>query len=172
MKIILISLIVTSVSLLFIHAKTVSEKGKSPKMVSEGKNVKIIYGQPSKRGRVIFGDLVPYNEVWRTGANEATEITFNTDVVINKQEIKAGTYSLFTIPQKDKWTIILNTSLNQWGAYEYKKIKENDVLRTEVLVKKNEVQEKLTFLFKDNEMGTILVFMWDDIEVDLPIIFK
>lgn len=172
MKIILISLIGTGISLLFIHAKTVSERGKSPKMTAEGKNASITYGQPSKRGRVIFGDLVPYDEVWRTGANEATEITFTKTAFIDNREIKAGTYSLFTIPKKDNWTLILNTALKQWGAYKYKKIKVQDVLTTELPVKKINTQEKLSFRFEDHETGTVLIFMWDDVEVDLPIIFK
>src|SRR5271167_2889262 len=108
----------------------------SPKATAEGKNVKVTYGQPSKRARVIFGGLVPYGEVWRTGANEATEITFSKNVIIDKKEIKAGTYTLFTIPNKDKWTIILNSQLKQWGAFGYEKIKADDVLHTDVPVRK------------------------------------
>lgn len=147
------------------------ENIKSPKATAEGKNVKVNYGQPSKRGRVIFGDLVPYGKVWRTGANEATEIYFEKDVVIDKKEIKAGTYSLFTIPKKDTWIIILNPSLGQWGSYEYEKIKTKDVVNVEVPVKKIPTQEKLTFSFKDFKGGTVLSIAWDDTEVELPIKF-
>ena len=143
----------------------------SPKATAEGKNVKVTYGQPSKRDRVIFGGLVPYGEVWRTGANEATEITFSKDVIIDKKEIKAGTYTLFTIPNKDKWAIILNSQLKQWGAFGYEKIKNDDVLKTDVPVKKINQQEKLTYSFKDNATGTILTIAWDDVAVDLPIAF-
>ena len=74
----------------------------------ESTYVKITYGRPHKKGRTIFGGLVPYGEVWRTGANEATEITLTKDVIINKQRLKAGTYTIFTIPQKDKWKVIFN----------------------------------------------------------------
>src|SRR6478609_8610578 len=89
--------------------------------------VKIVYSQPHKRGREIFGKLVPYGEVWRTGANEATEITLTRDLFINGTLLPAGTYSLFTIPANDKWTIIINKDLGLWGAYNYN-IKQ-DVLR-------------------------------------------
>ena len=70
----------------------------SPRMTAEGKNVKVSYGQPSKKGRVIFGELVPYGKVWRLGANEATEITFEKDGSFGGKPVKAGTYTLFTIP--------------------------------------------------------------------------
>jgi hypothetical protein len=165
--------IFTAVLLLFITQTTLfAQELKSPKMTAEGKNVKVTYGQPSKRGRVIFGELVPYGEVWRTGANEATEITFAKNVMIDKKEIKAGTYTLFTIPQKDKWTIILNSKLKQWGAYEYDKIKANDVLKTQVSVKKIASEEKLTYSFKDASDGTVLTIAWDEVSVELPISFK
>src|SRR5699024_10115515 len=73
--------------------------------------LKVVYGQPYKRGRVIFGDLVPYNEVWRTGANEATEMTTTKDILFNGEKVLAGTYALFTIPREGNWTIILNSDL-------------------------------------------------------------
>src|ERR1700758_5481736 len=114
--------ILTSILLLFaVQHKAVAQEIASPKMVAEGKNVKVNYGQPSKRGRVIFGDLVPYGEVWRTGAHEATEITFSKNVIIDKNEIEAGIYTLCTIPLKDKWLIILNSKLN--ADYSHDKTK-------------------------------------------------
>jgi len=79
--------------------------------------VKIVYGSPRKRGREIFGALVPYSEVWRTGANEATEITTTGDLVFGGHRLPAGTYSLYTIPYPDRWTIIVNRALGQWGAF-------------------------------------------------------
>ena len=165
--------ILASIFLLFaVQHKAYSQEIASPKMTAEGKNTKITYGQPSKRGRVIFGDLVPYGEVWRTGANEATEITFSKNVVIDKKEIKAGTYTLFTIPQKDKWTIILNSKLDQWGTYNYDKTKKYDMFKTEVVVKKSNPQEKLILSFKDSTAGTLLIIAWDEVEIELPITYK
>ena len=81
--------------------------------------VKITYSQPHKNGREVFGKLVPYGQVWRTGANETTEITLTKDILLNGQLLKAGTYSIFTIPEKEKWTIIINSDLGLWGAYNY-----------------------------------------------------
>ncbi|MFN4083128.1 MAG: DUF2911 domain-containing protein [Bacteroidia bacterium] len=92
--------------------------------------IEISYSRPSMRGREIFGKLVPFNEVWRTGANAATTISFTDDVVINKQTVKAGKYGLLTIPGKENWTIILTKDLNVTSGAAYKQ--ENDVLRISV----------------------------------------
>lgn len=93
--------------------------------------VEIQYGAPSVKGRVIWGDLVPYNEVWRTGANESTYVDFDKDVKVEGSELKAGRYSLFTIPkQSGKWTVIFNSEWDlEHGHFQYKE--ENDVLRVE-----------------------------------------
>ena len=79
--------------------------------------VEIEYGRPGVKGRTIFGDLVPYGEVWRTGANSATRITLDTDVTFGGQALAAGTYALFTIPGREQWTVILNSAAEQWGSY-------------------------------------------------------
>ena len=99
----------------------------SPRATAEADNVSISYGQPSKKERKIFGELVPFNKVWRAGANEATEITFKEDMNFGGKPIKAGTYSLFINPTETEWTIILNPELKQWGSFNYDKIKEKDV---------------------------------------------
>lgn len=92
--------------------------------------VTINYGSPSVRGRQIWGALVPYGEVWRTGANEATTFEVSKDVMIEGKKLAAGKYGLFTIPTEGKWTIIFNTVPDQWGAYNYDASK--DALRVEV----------------------------------------
>ncbi|MCV6629551.1 MAG: DUF2911 domain-containing protein [Flavobacteriaceae bacterium] len=97
--------------------------------VSE-KMVKVVYGRPQLKGRTIGKDLAKFGKVWRTGANEAAEITFYTDVVFGGKKVTKGTYSLFTIPNADSWTIILNKNLNQWGAYAYDE--KADVVRVDV----------------------------------------
>jgi hypothetical protein len=110
------------------------EKPASPQATATGKigaaNVKIVYCQPSARGRKIMGGLVPYGEVWRTGANEATTIEIDKPVKIEGKDLAAGKYSLFTIPGENEWTIIFNKDAKQWGAYKYKQ--EDDVLRVTV----------------------------------------
>lgn len=144
-----------------------SQPPKSPRVSAEGKDVKVAYGQPSKNGRVIFGGLEQYGKVWRTGANEATEITFNKDATVGGKPVKAGTYTLFTIPNENQWTIILNPELKQWGAFGYDKIKDKDVLHVDVPAKKlDNTVEKLTLRFND---ANNLVIEWDQTQVEVPI---
>src|SRR5688572_17670634 len=108
--------------------------------------VKITYSQPQKKGREIFGKLVPYGQVWRTGANEATEITLTRDILVNNQPLRAGTYSIFTIPEQDKWTIIFNSDVGLWGSYNYNSAL--DVLKIEAPVSlTNEALEAFTMIF-------------------------
>ena len=140
---------------------------QSPKASAEGKGVKVNYGQPSKKGRVIFGGLEPYGKVWRAGANNATEITFEKDVKFGGKSIKAGTYTLFATPNEKEWTIILNSELKQWGAYKYEEIKAKDVVHVTVPVKKlDNVVEQLTYRFTDKNA---LVIEWDQTQVTIPI---
>ncbi|HZM01181.1 MAG TPA: DUF2911 domain-containing protein [Planctomycetota bacterium] len=93
-------------------------------------DIEIKYCRPSAKGRAIFGGLVPYGELWRTGANAATTISFSTDVKLEGQPVPAGAYSLFTIPDAKEWTVILNTVVEQSGTYEYDQSK--DLLRVKV----------------------------------------
>jgi hypothetical protein len=132
--------------------------------------LKITYAQPQARGRKIFGALIPYGEVWRTGANEATEITLTRDVIVNNQLLKAGTYSIFTIPQKDRWTIIINADVGLWGAYNYNT--KLDVMRFDVPAEQNNVFfEAFTILFdQKNDLADLLI-MWDDVKLTIPFKF-
>lgn len=142
---------------------------KSPKVNAESKNVKISYGQPSKRDRAIFGALVPYNQVWRAGANEATEITFAKDATLGGKAVKAGTYSLFVIPTEKEWTIILNSELKQWGSYGYDKIKDKNVAEVKAAVKTlGSVVEALTYTTDDKN----ITISWDKTSVSVPVSFK
>ena len=90
-------------------------------------DVTVVYSRPSAHGRKIFGGLVPYNEVWRTGANAATKVTFSTPVTLNGTAVAAGTYELFTKVGESSWTVILQKDMNQWGAYKYDP--KNDIAR-------------------------------------------
>lgn len=92
--------------------------------------ITISYSRPNTKGRKVFGELEPYGSVWRTGANKATVISFSEAVTLEGQPVPAGEYALFTIPGKSEWTIILNKTVNQWGAYEYKE--SDDFLRIKV----------------------------------------
>lgn len=105
----------------------------------------LAYGSPGVKGRTIFGGLVPYNRLWRTGANEATTISSNGGLVIEGKPLAAGTYSLFTIPREDKWTVIFHRSPNQWGSYGYDS--NGDVLRVDVAAEEAGFLENFTIYF-------------------------
>ncbi len=130
--------------------------------------VKIVYGSPRKRGREIFGALVPYGELWRTGANEATEITTTGDLIFGGHRLPAGTYSLYTIPYPDRWTIIINRALGQWGAFDYNP--ELDLFRFDVPTRQtNKLYEGFTISFEEENGQTYLYLRWDRTEVRIPI---
>jgi hypothetical protein len=130
--------------------------------------VKITYSQPQKKNREIFGTLVPFGKVWRTGANEATEITTTKDILISDILLKAGTYSIFTIPEKEKWTIILNADVGLWGAYNYNE--QKDVYRFEVAAEAADMlYEPFTMIFDHRNEVANLLMMWDRTKVSIPI---
>lgn len=133
--------------------------------------IKVVYGQPYKNDREIFGNLVPYNSVWRTGANEATEMTVTNEILFGGNELKAGTYALFSIPGEESWTIILNSALGQWGAFDYDPGK--DVLRVRAKpISKDQTSEVFTIQFDEVlEDSTSLNMKWDRTELRIPIEF-
>jgi len=133
-----------------------------------GLNVKVEYCQPKKKGRDIFGKLVPFDAVWRTGANWATRITLEQDTKIGEKEVKKGVYSLFTIPTAGKWTIIINGAKKEWGAFSY--AKEQDVIRTEVESKTTDKSvESFTIKIEKSDKGANMLLVWDKTEVSVPI---
>ncbi len=129
--------------------------------------IKVIYSRPQKKGRTMIGGNEPFGKIWRTGANETTEIKFYNDIVLGGELIKAGTYSFYTIPEKEKWTIIINTKLDTWGAYEYDV--DKDVVRFEIPVTKSsdEVEAFSITFHKDNEM-TKMYLAWENIRIAIP----
>jgi len=125
------------------------------------------YSRPGKKGRPIFGGLVPYGDVWRTGANTATKITFNTPVKVNGTEVPAGSYALFTIPGETEWTIILNKGVGQWGSFQYDA--KGDVVRVKATpMKWDEHLETFTIEFNEiRDESAILNLVWDDTVVPI-----
>ena len=138
----------------------------SPHDTVRTKNITITYGRPSKKGRDIFGKLVPYGQVYRLGADENTTITFDKDATFGGKPVKAGTYAMFAIPEENKWTIILNTNHKQWGAYDYDKNKDKDVLKVEVPVTKleNTVEQ-----FTIKPSPTQIDIQWDKTSAVIPV---
>jgi hypothetical protein len=130
---------------------------------------RVIYGRPQKNSRVIFGDLVPYDMIWRMGANEATEVEFFRDVKIDGKKVARGRYTLYAIPSSEKWTLVLNKETDTWGAFAYDAKK--DVLRTDVKVNaRPDIIEVFTICFEGNDKNkTNLMIGWDNNEVRLPI---
>ncbi|MEM7551007.1 MAG: DUF2911 domain-containing protein [Bacteroidota bacterium] len=145
----------------------------SPMSVATLKNgdtyVKVTYGRPHKKQREVFGKLVQYGKVWRTGANEATEITTTEDIKFGENTLKAGTYTLFTVPNEDKWTIVINKDLGQWGAYRHNP--DNDLFKFDVPVKSvDTAYEAFTIEFEDNKASkTNLNMIWDKTKVSIPV---
>lgn len=120
--------------------------------------VTIDYSSPAVKGRAIWGDLVPYGKIWRTGANEATTIMLDNDMEVGGKLIPAGKYALFTIPGKDEWMVILNSEWDQWGAYNYDESK--DVHRFTVKPSTtDENHERLMFDISDDGNVTM---MWEN----------
>jgi len=130
---------------------------------------RVIYGRPQKNQRSIFGDLVPYDMIWRVGANEATEIEFFRDVKIDDKKVVKGRYTLYAIPSVNKWTLVLNRNTDTWGAFAYDQ--QKDVLRTEVkVITRPDIVEVFTICFEGTDKNkTSLMIAWDNQEVHLPI---
>jgi hypothetical protein len=150
-----LSLVFACLASSFLHGQQIELPRLSPK-ASVGytiglTDVNLTYGAPAVKGRPIWGGVVPYGKVWRGGANEATTIEFSTDVNVEGQNLKAGKYGLFFIPDSNEWTVIFNKKSDQWGAYGYEE--SDDVLRINVTPKMNEgMQERLTYTIHDMKM--------------------
>jgi hypothetical protein len=130
---------------------------------------RVIYSRPQRSGRNVFGELLEYNKVWRLGANEATEIEFFADMVIANKIVPKGKYTLYAIPNPDKWTIIVNRDTDTWGAFKYDMAK--DVVRLDLPVEKlAEPLEAFSIVFeKGNNGGYLMTAGWDAAAVSLPI---
>lgn len=129
----------------------------------DGVEVTVSYGRPKVKERDIWGGLVPYGKVWRTGADEATTVTFGGDVTVEGEALPAGTYSLFTIPGEAEWTVIFNRTAEQWGAYEYDASK--DALRVTVTPREHEMVEALDFEVGEGEV----VMTWEKLAVPVAV---
>lgn len=143
-------------------SKRLSKNGKTEAAI-DGVDVVLEYGRPNVKGRQVWGGLVPYDQVWRTGANEATTISFSDDVTVNGEELGAGTYSLFTIPGKEKWEFIFNNVAEQWGAFSYNP--DSDALRVSAKPAKAEHVESMKF----DVDGSSVIFRWEKLAVPFEV---
>lgn len=144
---------------------------KIQEKASEPPLARVIYSRPQKDNRVVFGDLIEYNTVWRLGANEATEIELFKDVKVDGKKLPKGRYTMYAIPTPSQWTVIFNKDTDTWGAFKYDEKK--DVLRLNVPVQKTtEVTEAFTMSFNKTAGGADLIIAWDTVSVTVPIAFK
>ncbi|RDV15550.1 DUF2911 domain-containing protein [Pontibacter diazotrophicus] len=165
--------ILNSLALLFVCmlmstiAWAQNEQKASPPATATGKvgeaDITVNYSSPAVKGRQIWGDLVPYGEVWRAGANEATTVTVDEDVMVEGKELPAGTYSLYTIPGEDEWTVIFNKTAKQWGT-QYDE--GQDALRVTTKPRQAAtMNERLAYDVTDQG----LVLRWENLEVPVTI---
>ncbi len=131
--------------------------------------VKVYYSRPQKKDRELFGSKVPYGKVWRTGANESPELKVYKDITIGGKALKAGTYSIFTIPNEKEWTILISTDLDYWGAFKYNE--KNDVLSFKVPSKTlSEALEAFSIMLEDQGNNSAVMRMgWDTTMVEVPL---
>jgi Protein of unknown function (DUF2911) len=177
LKKILIGLAVLAVILLIafqvLKSRTKSSSPEVKQTYSVGASkIDLFYCSPSKKGREIFGGIIKYDEVWRTGANEPTTFATDKNLVIDGKKLPAGKYSLWTIPQKDSWTVIFNNEIPYWGDGTGGKAARNDktdVLQVVVPIEKlTTSQEKLSIDAQNNALNII----WDMTKVSVPIVVE
>ncbi len=143
-------------------AERASKNGKTEGTI-DGVELTLEYGRPNVKGRAIWGGLVPYGEVWRTGANEATTFSIDKDVMIEGAKLAAGTYGLFTIPGESEWVVIFNKVPNQWGAMKYDQAE--DALRVTVEPEAAEFVESMEFVLD----GSDVVLRWENLAVPVTL---
>ncbi|MEP7258218.1 MAG: DUF2911 domain-containing protein [Flavitalea sp.] len=180
-SLLLITLMLVSVSAMFCQSKlTIMDKSpmdvcyypcnfpilKIQDKVTEPLAARIVYSRPQKNGRMVFGELVEYGEIWRLGANEATEIELFKDATVEGSKLKKGRYTMYAVPFEEKWTIIFNKETDIWGAFHYDQTK--DVLRVEITPEKlEEPAEAFTMMFEKITGGANLVIAWDDVVANI-----
>ena len=151
----------------------IAQPSLSPKITSKQKvglaTIDLQYGQPSVKGRTIFGSLIPYNRLWRTGANASTKFTADQEIIINGLKLPAGTYGLYSIPGKKEWTIIFNKKSNLWGSAGYNK--ENDLIRFKIpVITSKQLRETLAISFEDFTIdGATMVIAWEYTIIKIPV---
>jgi hypothetical protein len=149
---------------------------KTTEFSHEGLDIKVVYCQPYKKGRLIFGEkeegaLQPYGQYWRLGANEATEITISRDINFAGKPLKAGTYRMYAVPGKSSWQVGLNSELGKWGAMEPDY--DLDVLKVEVPAETTPSEtEQFTINFSGDAGAVNMDFVWDKTKVTVPITFQ
>lgn len=171
-----VGVVLIAVLLLVQHVQRKNEKSLSPEeevSYTDGDlKLKVLYNRPSKRGRKIFGELVPYGRVWRTGANEATTFETNKSLTIEGKTLAPGKYTLWTIPDSTVWTVIFNSQYGQWGINHKGEADRNsalDVLQVSAhAVIQDRTFEQFTIVFEKMGGQAEMVLLWDNTVVAVP----
>ncbi len=156
-----------------------STKSHSPeetvKYSKNGANLEVFYNRPFKKGRVIFGELVPYDETWRTGANEATTFETDKDLSIAGKTLKAGKYTLWTVPGEINWEVVFNSKMYDWGVdFSQKSLRETEhdaLVITVPVQKENQTTEQFTISFQELGSGAEMILAWDNVSIPVNINF-
>ena len=174
---VLLSIIALGLFLYSVLVENIFAKRLSPKDIVEFKlndlKLEVFYNRPFKKERDIFGALVPFNQVWRTGANEATTFETNSTLEIKGRPLTAGKYTLWTVPKDSTWTVIFNSKQYSWGVNAQMQPMWDpnyDVINVEVPVQKlNDVVEQFTIGFDNSTDKLFLTMAWDDVKVAVPL---
>jgi len=173
--IIIIGLIIIGFGGMFLMKQNTKKHSPEETIVHTAKEttITVFYNRPFKKGRVIFGDLVPYGEVWRTGANEATTLTTDQELLIDGTLLGAGTYTLWTIPNPKSWKVIFNTKTYSWGVHMNGTVQRDpnfDALTIEVpVIPLLNSKEQFSIYFENANNFTILYMAWDKTVIAVPI---
>ncbi|HZC23091.1 MAG TPA: DUF2911 domain-containing protein [Candidatus Binatia bacterium] len=170
-KIVLFSLFVFMTTMCFAQGGKPSPPASASCDLGAGKSIKTDYSSPRMKGRKIFGDLVPYDKVWRTGANEATTFVTSSDVVVGGKNVPAGSYTLFTVPSANKWTLIINKKTGEWGIpYKYE---SDELARIDMKVSKvSSPVENFTINYEKAGNSCTLQIEWDTTRASVDISAK
>lgn len=146
------------------------EKTDEAKKAAEPK-IRVLYSRPQVKGRTVFGDMVKYGEVWRVGANESTEIMFFQDVKVDGTTLKAGRYTIYAVPQADKWEVHFSTDNDGWGQYAFKPEESTVAKITVPTAATAALVEGLAIMFEGVDDGAHLIVAWENTMVRVPIVF-
>jgi hypothetical protein len=164
----LLTLLMLTAALASAQEKRPSPSAQAQCKFSDGKTITVNYSSPRAKGRKIFGDLVPYGEVWRTGANEATTFVTDANLTIDGKDIPAGSYTIFTVPGQDKWTLIVNKKTGEWGIpYKYE---SDELARADMTVSKTSAPvENFTISFHEMGNGCHMYLDWENTRATVKI---
>lgn len=169
---VLLAAIIATISGVVIQAYQASPR-KSAELTLDGKKISVDYGAPSMRGRKIMGELVPYNQIWRLGANKATHFTTEADLVMGGVNVPAGTYTLFALPSETGWKLIINKTTGQWGIPYKPEYEKTELARIDMKVEKLSAPvEQMVIALEKAGAGGVLKMEWENTRASINFTLK